>query len=136
MRKSRCSAGIGFKILAKIEYFKRKHRLKISPKHITLINTLPSCCRIILIPAYEFIRLLSSNLLLFKAAEVFGFLGMFRDSSFAKFSTGSMVLVTAHGRQLTLSSGSSHELFAHARKFQICGFYFRFSAKFHAHARA
>ena len=34
LRKGRCSKGIGFKLLAGIEYFKRVHSLKISPKHI------------------------------------------------------------------------------------------------------
>ena len=34
LRKGRCSKGIGFKLLAGIEYFKRVHNLKISPKHI------------------------------------------------------------------------------------------------------
>ena len=34
LRKSRRRRGISFKILAAIEYFKREHGLKISPKHI------------------------------------------------------------------------------------------------------
>ena len=34
LRKGRCSKGIGFKLLAGIEYFKRVHSLKLSPKHI------------------------------------------------------------------------------------------------------
>ena len=34
LRKGRCSAGLGFKLLAAFEFFKRKHRLKISVNHI------------------------------------------------------------------------------------------------------
>ena len=34
LRKGRCSRGIGFKILAGVEYFKRLHGIKISPRHI------------------------------------------------------------------------------------------------------
>ena len=34
LQKSRCSAGIGFKLLAAIEYFKRTYFLKISARHI------------------------------------------------------------------------------------------------------
>ena len=34
LRKGRCSAGLGFKLLAAIEFFKRKHALKLSVKHI------------------------------------------------------------------------------------------------------
>ena len=34
LRKGRCSAGLGFKLLAAIEYFKQEHTLKLSVKHI------------------------------------------------------------------------------------------------------
>ena len=34
LRKGRCSAGLGFKLLAAVEFFKRKHNLKISVRHI------------------------------------------------------------------------------------------------------
>ena len=34
LQKSRCSAGIGFKLLAAIEYFKRTYYMKISARHI------------------------------------------------------------------------------------------------------
>ena len=34
LRKGRCSAGLGFKLLAAIEFFKREHTLKLSVKHI------------------------------------------------------------------------------------------------------
>ena len=34
LRKGRCRAGIGFKLLAAIEFFKRTHNLKISARHI------------------------------------------------------------------------------------------------------
>ena len=34
LRKGRCSKGIGFRLLTAIEYFKRLHGIKISPRHI------------------------------------------------------------------------------------------------------
>ena len=34
LRKGRCSAGLGFKLLAAIEFFKLKYNLKISVRHI------------------------------------------------------------------------------------------------------
>ena len=34
LRKGRCSAGLGFKLLAAFEFFKRKHGIKISVHHI------------------------------------------------------------------------------------------------------
>ena len=34
LRKGRCSTGLGFKLLAAVEFFKQKHALKISVKHI------------------------------------------------------------------------------------------------------
>ena len=34
LKKSRCRAGLGFKILSAIEYFKRSYRLKICTRHI------------------------------------------------------------------------------------------------------
>ena len=34
LRKGRCSAGLGFKLLAAFELFKREHKLKLSVKHI------------------------------------------------------------------------------------------------------
>ena len=34
LKKGRCSAGLGFKLLAAIEFFKRKYALKIPVKHI------------------------------------------------------------------------------------------------------
>ena len=93
-----------------------------------------------LLPHYSFpsafVRPLSKNLLLFKAAVVFGFLGMFRYSTFAKLSKKSIVLVTVSGRELRLSTGSNAELTALTREYKIFGFYFHFSSKFHAHARA
>ena len=34
LRKGRCSAGLGFKLLAAIEFFKREHKLKLCVNHI------------------------------------------------------------------------------------------------------
>ena len=34
LRKGRCSRGIGFKMLTAIEYFKRLHGIKVSPRYI------------------------------------------------------------------------------------------------------
>ena len=93
-----------------------------------------------LLPHYSFpsafVRPLSKELLLFKAAVVFGFLGMFRYSTFAKLTKKSIVLVTVSGRELRLSTGTNAELSALTRQYKIFGFYFVFSSKFHAHARA
>ena len=93
-----------------------------------------------LLPHYSFppafVNPLSRDFLLFKAAVVFGFLGMFRFSSFAKLSATSIVLVTTEGRELNISTGTYAELSAIARMFNVCGFYFHFSSKFHTHARA
>lgn len=44
LRKSRCAAGIGFKILAGIEFYKKKHILKISPKHIPGSDNVSADC--------------------------------------------------------------------------------------------
>ena len=44
LRKSRCSAGLGFKLLAGIEFFKRKHMLKITAKHIPGIQNNSADC--------------------------------------------------------------------------------------------
>ena len=93
-----------------------------------------------LLPHYTFppafIQPLSTDLLLFKAAVVFGFLGMLRFGSFAKISARSIVLITPQGREFQLSSGTYGELSAITWRFTVCEFYFHFSAKFHAHARA
>ena len=93
-----------------------------------------------LLPHYTFppafIRPLSCDLLLFKAAVIFGFLGMFRYSSFAKLSASSIVLVTVAGRELALKNGTYCELLAIADEHEISGFYFRLSTKFHKHAHA
>ena len=47
LQKGRCSAGIGFKLLAAIEFYKRKFHLKISARHIRGIhnNTADSLSR-------------------------------------------------------------------------------------------
>ena len=83
-----------------------------------------------------FIRPHSTDILLFKAAVVFGFLGMFRYSSFAKLTASSIVPVTVSGRELALRSGKYSELTTYARQYDISGFYFRLTSKFHPHARA
>ena len=93
-----------------------------------------------LLPHYTFppafINPLSTDLLLFKAAVIFGFLGMFRYSSFAKLSATSIVLVAVSGRELALKCGTNSELSAFEEQHHISGFYFRLSTKFHKHAHA
>ena len=93
-----------------------------------------------LLPHYTFptafISPQSTDVLLFKAAVVFGFLGMFRYSSFGKLTAPSIVLVTVSGRELPLRSGKYSELSTYTSQYDISGFYFRLRTKFHTFARA
>ena len=44
LKKSRCSAGIGFRILSVIEFYKHKFCLKVLPRHILgIANTSADC---------------------------------------------------------------------------------------------
>ena len=74
--------------------------------------------------------------LLFKAAVIFGFFGMFRFCTFQKLSANALVLVSKTGVEYTLKCGSHNEIMQLEHKFEIVGFYFCFAAKFHPHARA
>ena len=74
--------------------------------------------------------------LLFKAAVIFGFFGMFRFCTFQKLSANALVLVSKLGVEYNLKCGSYDEIMQLENKFNIVGFYFNFAAKFHPHARA
>ena len=78
----------------------------------------------------------SRDQLIFKAAVIFGFLGMFRFSTFGKLSCHSVVLISAGRDEFQLKSGTYAELSHLLRNKNIMGFYFHFAAKFHPHGRA
>ena len=79
---------------------------------------------------------LITDQLLFKAAVIFGFFGMFRFCTFQKLSAKTLVLVSRTGVEHTLKCGSYNEMTHLENHFDIVGFYFNFTAKFHPHARA
>ena len=70
--------------------------------------------------------------LLFKAAVIFGFLGMFRFSSFDKVIAPRIVLVDVSGREFTFTQARLSLLMSQ----RLTGFYFSFSSKCHPNARA
>ena len=70
--------------------------------------------------------------LLFKAAVIFGFLGMFRFSSFDKVIAPRIVLVDVSGREFTFTQARFSLLMSQ----RLTGFYFSFSSKCHPNARA
>ena len=79
---------------------------------------------------------LTSDQLIFKAAVIFGFLGMFRYGTFDKLSVNSLILVCASGIELSVKEGTWDELKGLTNEFTVTGFYFRFASKFHPRARA
>ena len=79
---------------------------------------------------------LTSDQLIFKAAVIFGFLGMFRYGTFDKLSVNSLILVCASGIELSVKEGTWDELGGLMNEFTVTGFYFRFASKFHPRARA
>ena len=93
-----------------------------------------------LLPHFEFPETvknpLSKDQLIFKAAVIFGFLGMFRYSSFGKLSCHSVVLISQNREEFTLETGTYLELEHLIKTKNIFGFYFRFAAKFHHDGRA
>ena len=89
-----------------------------------------------LLPHYHYPRIFLSPLsvdhLLFKAALIFGFFGMFRFSTFHKLGAPTTVLVDVAGREFALTKQN----YALLQSPAIRGFYFSFSSKCHPHARA
>ena len=88
-----------------------------------------------LLPHFQFPSIFtqprSLDHLLFKAAVIFGFFGMFRFSSFAKIRIPNIVLVV-DGREFILTR--KHYPLLHSS--HLTGFYFSFSSKCHPNARA
>ena len=78
----------------------------------------------------------SKDQLIFKAAVIFGFFGMFRFSTFSKLSYKSVVLISEGRDEFTLRSGSHLEMRHLLQTKNITGFYFQFPAKFHPNGRA
>ena len=93
-----------------------------------------------LLPHYSFpsifMQPLSPDQLLLKAAVIFGFLGMFRFSTFAKLNLSATVIVGKHGREYPLKTGTYPELVFYFTRLQASGFYFRFPSKYHPKGRA
>ena len=89
-----------------------------------------------LLPHYRFPQLFSCPFsldhLLFKAAVIFGFFGMFRFSTFAKLTVRCLVLIDMLGREFIYTKACDPLLFSS----QLTGFYFKFTSKFHPRGRA
>ena len=89
-----------------------------------------------LLPHYNFPRIFTSPIsidhLIFKAAVVLGFLGMFRFSTFHKLNVNNTFLIDRSGREFTLTPTRS----ALVHSPNIVGFYFSFSSKYHPNAQA
>ena len=79
---------------------------------------------------------LSKDQLIFKAAVIFGFLGMFRYSTFGKLTYQSVVLISQDREEFRLETGAAKELEHLLKTKNIAGFYFQFAAKFHPKGRA
>ena len=79
---------------------------------------------------------LSKDQLIFKAAVIFGFFGMFRYSTFHKLTYSSVVLISEGREELPLETGAYKELQHLFKTKTIIGFYCHFKAKFNPHGRA
>ena len=79
---------------------------------------------------------LSTDHLLYKAATIFGFFGMLRFGTFAKLTPQSIILVSANGKPYTHLKWHSCPIREFILKHHIVGFYLKFAAKCHPHARA
>lgn len=79
---------------------------------------------------------MSKDQLIFKAAVIFGFLGMFRYSTFGKLTCHSVVLISQGREEFPLETGAYEELEHLIKTENISGFYFHFAAKFHPDGRA
>ena len=74
----------------------------------------------------------SADHLIFKAAVVLGFFGMFRFSTFGKLNAQAIILVDRQGREIQLTPECQRLLYSS----QLAGFYLVFSSKCHPNARA
>ena len=125
---------------AKLKPFDNVVLLRILKGVAALRPTTPNKRTAFLLPHFElpdiFTQPLSRDQLLFKAAVIFGFLGMFRFSTFGKLTYHSVVLVSQDREEFTLVSGAHKELEHLLKTKNIVGFYFQFPAKFHPNGRA
>ena len=89
-----------------------------------------------LLPHYRLPRIFlnpcSKDQLIFKAAVILGFFGMFRFSTFEKLNAQAIILVDRQGREIQLTTECQNLLYSP----QLAGFYLNFSSKCHANARA
>lgn len=89
-----------------------------------------------LLPHYRLPRIFlnpcSKDHLIFKAAVILGFFGMFRFSTFEKLNAQAIILVDRQGREIQLTTECQNLLYSP----QLAGFYLNFSSKCHANARA
>ena len=93
-----------------------------------------------LLPHFEFPKTfnhpLSKDQLIFKAAIIFGFFGMFRYSTFNKLNYKSVVLISQGREEFPLKTSENAELEHLIETKNIVGFYFYFKAKFYPNGRA
>ena len=66
-----------------------------------------------------------------KAAVIWGFLGMFRFSTYAKLGIHNLVVVGVNGREHHIKTGTTAELTHYFVEKKALGFYFQFPAKYH-----
>ena len=79
---------------------------------------------------------LSSSHLIMKSAVIFGFLGMFRFSTYDKLGLHNLVLVAADGEEMQITEGTNLQVESYLQHQKIIGFYFQFAAKYHPVAHA
>ena len=89
-----------------------------------------------MLPHYKLPRIFlspcSTDHLIFKAAVVLGFFGMFRFSTFGKLNAQAIILVDRQGSEIQLTPECQRLLYSS----QLAGFYLVFSSKCHPNARA
>ena len=89
-----------------------------------------------LLPHYKLPNLFSCpyslDHLLFKAAVIFGFFGMFRFSTFGKLTAQCIVLIDVSGREFAFCKAHYPLLYSP----QLAGFYLKFASKYHPRGRA
>ena len=73
---------------------------------------------------------------LLNTAVIWGFLGMFRFSTYKKLGVHNLVIVGRDGHEYKLVSGTRRELNHYFNRCGAIGFYFRFSDKYHPIAHA
>ena len=74
--------------------------------------------------------------MLLRAAVIFGFLGMFRFSSYAKLGLHNLVVVGKNAIEYQIMTGALAELQFYFDHLGAIGFYFRFPSKYHPLAYA